>query len=380
MTRKEILKSAKRVVVKVGSSILCDEKGKFSRAHVHKICKEVLFLLEAKKECILVSSGAIACGMDMIHVAKRPTELPILQACAAIGQGKLMKVYEDFFVKQKHHTAQVLLTQDILHDRQRYLNTRNTFNALLDLGILPIVNENDTVVTDEIRFGDNDRLSAIVAQIVGADLLINLSNVAGVLDENKKTVSEVGSLRDLDSLQRMVFISKAEKTVGGMKSKLESARILMGSGIPMIIGDGKDFSILRKIMNAEDIGTLFIPFERRASSTRTWLIYSASPKGKVFLDQGAFEAISGRGKSLLSGGITNLEGHFKAGDAVQLLNEKGEEFARGLTNYSREELDKIRGKKSSEIEQALGYKFYDEVIHRDNLVLFKEKDGSHEGK
>jgi len=380
MTRKEILHSVKRVVVKVGSSILCDDKGNFSKACVIRICKELLFLLKEKKECILVSSGAIACGMDMIRVKKRPQELPLLQACAAIGQGKLMKVYEDFFVKKKYHTAQILLTQDILHDRQRYLNTRNTFNALLDLGILPIVNENDTVVTDEIRFGDNDRLSAIVSQIVGADLLINLSNVSGVLDQEQKVVSEVQTLKELENLKRMVFVSKAEKTVGGMKSKLDAARILMSSGIPMMIGDGKDFNILRRIFNSENVGTLFVPFKRRTSFTRTWLIYSASPKGKVFLDRGAFEAVWSRGKSLLPGGIINLEGHFKAGDAVRVLNEKGEEFARGLTNYSREELEKIQGKRSSEIEQLLGHKFYDEVIHRDNLVLLKEKDGDHESE
>ncbi|MBI4970568.1 MAG: glutamate 5-kinase [Candidatus Omnitrophica bacterium] len=378
MKRIDILKKTNRIVIKIGSSILCDSKGGFSRDAVIGVCKEILFLLKEKKEVILVSSGAIACGMDMIHVTKRPKELPLLQACAAIGQGKLMKVYEDFFVKKKYHTAQILLTQDIFYDRGRYLNTRNTFNALLELGVLPIVNENDTVVTDEIRFGDNDRLSSAVAQITGADLLINLSNVGGMLDFQKKVISEIGSESELDSLKNMVFESKAEKTVGGMKSKLDAAKILMSSGIPMIIADGKDFSILRKIFDGKNIGTLFIPFKQKASFTKTWLIYSASPKGKLILDSGAFDAVQHKGKSLLSGGISALEGHFKAGDAVRVMNEKGYEFARGLTNYSREELDKIRGRKSAEIEGVLGYKFYDEVIHRDNLVLLKDRAGEHD--
>lgn len=377
MTRKEILKNSKRIVVKVGSSILCGADGKFSRDCVNKIGKEILSLLKMKKECIIVSSGAIACGMDLIRVNKRPTELPLLQACAAIGQGKLMKVYEDFFVKKKFHTAQILLTQDIFHDRQRYLNTRNTFNALLELGILPIVNENDTVVTDEIRFGDNDRLSSAVAQITGADLLINLSNVGGVLDNDKNVVSQIGSEYELENLKKMIFESKAEKTVGGMKSKLDAAKILMSSGIPMIIADGKDFSILKKIVEGKNVGTLFVPFEQKASFVKTWLIYSSSPKGKLILDSGASDAIQNKGKSLLPGGIASLEGHFKAGDAVLVTTEKGRDIARGLTNYSREELDKIRGKKTADIEGTLGYKFYDEVIHRDNLALFKERGSDH---
>jgi len=372
--RKEILKNAKRIVIKIGSSILCDQKEEFSRDCVKKIAEEILFLLKSGKECVLVSSGAIACGMDMIGVKKRPKELPILQACAAIGQGKLMKYYEDFFVARKFHTAQILLTQDILHDRQRYLNTRNTFNALLGLGVLPVVNENDTVATDEIRFGDNDRLSASVSQITGADLLINLSNVPGVLDDDKNTILEISSASELENLKSMIFESKAEKTVGGMKSKLDAARTLMTSGVPMIIADGKDFKILRKIFDGKNEGTLFIPFMKRESFTRTWLAHSASPKGKIRVDAGAFEAIHNKGKSLLPGGINGLEGHFKAGDAVRIINAKGEEFARGLSNYSSEELNKIQGKKSSEIESVLGYKFYDEVVHRDNLILLKEGD------
>lgn len=374
MDRKEILKKTMRVVVKVGASILCDDSGKFSRECVNRIARELLALLKAGKECILVSSGAIACGMDMIHLRKRPAELPVLQACAAIGQGKLMKIYEDFFVKQKFHTAQVLLTQDILHDHERYLNVRNTFFSLLHLGVLPVVNENDTVVTDEIRFGDNDRLSAIVAQIVGADLLINLSNVNGLLNEKSAVIPSVNSLRDLDELKRHAFETKVEKTVGGMKSKLDAARILMSSGIPMMIANGKDFRILKKIFSGDELGTFFVPSQKKASLTKNWLIYSASPKGKIVVDEGAYEAIQNGGKSFLARGILQLEGHFKAGDAIRLTRSKGEEFARGLTNYSREELDKIRGKKSNEIEGVLGYKFYDEVIHRDNLVLLQESE------
>lgn len=371
LDRKKIISTAKKIVVKVGSSILCNDQGKFSSVCVEKVGKELLTLIKAKKECVLVSSGSVACGMDMLHIKRRPKELPMLQACAAIGQGKLMKIYESFFVKRKHHTAQILLTQDILNNRSRYLNTRNTLNTLLKLGAISIVNENDTVATEEIKFGDNDRLSVLVALIIGADLIINLSNVRGVLDANKEVISDVQSLTELDKLDKHLFDEKTATTVGGMKSKLDAAHTAMSSGVSMLIADGKDYKVLEKILKGEEVGTLFYPSQKKTSFTRSWLIHLSSPKGTIHLDKGAFEAIKNKGKSLLSSGIKSIDGKFKEGDVVRLVYSTKEEFSRGLTNYSSEDLNKIKGKQSKDIKAILGNQFYDEVIHRDNLVLLK---------
>ena len=258
MNRKSIVRQSKRIVVKIGSSILCDEKGFFSPSRVERISRQILVLLKADREVVLVSSGAIACGMDMLRLARRPKELPLLQACAAIGQGKLMKVYESYFVSKKIHTAQVLVTRDIFQERERYLNTRNTLDALLELKALPIVNENDTVATEEIRFGDNDQLSAVVSQTIKADLLINLSNVNGLLNEEGQVTSVIIGSHELKSARRWLFTSHKEKTVGGMASKLEAAGMLMKSGIPMIIANGHDSKIIQKILEGEDAGTLFL--------------------------------------------------------------------------------------------------------------------------
>ncbi len=369
ISRKQLIKQAKRIVVKVGSSILCDAKGHFSKTRAQIICSELSYLLKQNKKVVLVSSGSVACGMDMLHLKKRPSELPMLQACAAIGQGKLMKVYEDYFVKRKLHTAQMLLTQDILHDRMRYLNTRNTLLSLIKLRALPIVNENDTVATDEIKFGDNDRLSAMVALIMGADLVINLSNVEGVLGSNQRVIGSVSSSSELSKLTHHLFDEVNQKTVGGMKSKLEAARVLMQSGTPMIIADGKNGKILEQIINGEDVGTLFMPSDKKTSVTRSWLIHSASTKGLIQVDRGAYDALKNHGKSLLPSGIVSSRGNYKAGDAVQISYGAKNIFARGLTHFSSEEVKQIKKRKTSEIKDILGYKFYDEVVHRDNLVL-----------
>ena len=366
---KEKLKKAKRVVVKVGTSILTSKAGLFSKDEVERISQEILDILNEGYEVVLVSSGAIGCGMDVVGLKARPKELPALQACAAIGQGKLMKIYEDFFSKKKFHTAQVLLTRDGIQDRERYLNARNTFNALLRMRVLPVVNENDTVATEEIRFGDNDNLSAFVSALVEADLLVILSDVDGFYLKGKTRLDHVKSLGQIDKeLRAHLYTNDRAKTTGGMEAKLEAARLAMQSGVPMVIANGREKGVLRKVLAGESVGTWFHASEKKRALRKNWLAFSHT-KGDVEVDDGARKALVDRGKSLLPTGIRKVKGAFSLGDAVRIVDARGAEIGRGLANYGAEELEKIRGHRTDEIQKILGYKYYDEVIHRDNFVV-----------
>lgn len=362
-------REVKRLVVKVGTSILTSKSGHFSRPHVEKVSSEVLEVVKEGREVVLVSSGAIACGMDVLGLKARPRELPQLQACAAIGQGKLMKIYEDFFSRRDFHTAQVLLTRDGMEDRERYLNARNTLHALLRMGVLPIVNENDTVATEEIRFGDNDNLSAFVSSMVDADLLVILSDVEGFyLDGNRR----LETVRSIDQIQQdlkghLYRVDRA-KTKGGMEAKLEAARFAMQAGVPMVIANGLEPEIVRKILRGESVGTYFQAWEKRRNLRKNWLAFSQT-KGDIAVDEGARKAVVEQAKSLLPTGVVRVHGTFRMGDTVRLVDTKGHEIARGLVNYGHEELDKIKGQRTSRIPEILGYKYYDEVVHRDNLVV-----------
>ncbi len=360
---------AKRVVVKVGTSILTSKTGHFSKEHVEKIAEEIFGVLKQGYEIVLVSSGAIACGMDVLDMKSRPKELPKLQACAAIGQGKLMKIYEDFFAKRKFHTAQVLLTRDGIQDRERHLNIRNTLNTLIKMHVLPIVNENDTVATEEIRFGDNDNLSAFVSSLIGADLLIILSDVDGFYLEGKKRLETVQSLTQIDrELKGHLYHMERAKTTGGMEAKLEAARIAMQAGVPMVIANGFEAGILQKILAGQSVGTRFLAQERKRNLKKNWLAFSHA-KGDVQVDHGARKALIEQGKSLLPSGILKVHGSFGIGDAVRIVDSENKEVARGLVNYDNEELDKIKGIRTDKIREILGYKYYDEAVHRDNLVI-----------
>jgi len=363
------LKILKRVVVKVGTSILTDSSGQFSKEHAEKLCAQVLEALKMGREIVLVSSGAIASGMDVLGMKTRPKELPKLQACAAVGQGKLMRVYEEFFAKKGFHAAQVLLTRDGVEDRERYLNARNTLQTLLKMKILPIVNENDTVATEEIRFGDNDTLSALVGSLVEADLLLILSDVEGFYRKDKTLVRKVETVREIHhELRKHLFQNKREKTIGGMETKLEAARFLMQAGISMVVANGSDEHILAKILRGEDVGTWFSGGRTRRTQKKNWLAFSKTA-GDIHVDAGARKALAEGGKSLLPSGIVKISGTFGVGAVVRVLDTDGALIARGLTNYSFEELGKIKGLKTQEISKILGYKYYDEVIHRDNLVI-----------
>jgi len=362
-------KILRRVVVKVGTSILTDRSGQFSKERAEKLCVQILEALKMGREIVLVSSGAIASGMDVLGLKTRPKELPKLQACAAVGQGKLMRVYEEFFAKRGFHTAQVLLTRDGVEDRERYLNARNTLQTLLRMKILPIVNENDTVATEEIRFGDNDTLSALVGSLVEADLLLILSDVEGFYRRDKTLVKKVETVHQIhQDLRKHLFQNKREKTTGGMETKLEAARFLMQAGIPMVVANGSDEHVLAKILEGKDVGTWFSGVPERRAQKKNWLAFSKT-SGDIHVDAGARKALAEGGKSLLPSGIVRISGEFGIGAIVRVLDADGVLIARGLTNYSFEELDKIKGLKTQEIHKALGYKYYDEVIHRDNLVI-----------
>jgi glutamate 5-kinase len=306
---------------------------------------------------VLVSSGAIGCGMKTMGFKKRPQELKTLQACAAIGQGKLMKAYEDLFSEFGYHTGQVLLTRNGFQDRARCLNVRHTIQELVRLRAVPIINENDTVSTEEIRFGDNDTLSVCVAELIEADLLILLSDVDGVYAGGRAgdVISRVDQLSEVDELFQHVFNrEKKVVTAGGMQTKLEVAKRAMRSGI------------------SKKIGTLFVtPKTERRGFKKNWLTDLTQAHGNIQVDDGAYKALLQGGKSLLPSGVRELDGHFKAGDSVRVSTEEGKTFARGIVNYSKEELSRIKGKRTSDIAAILGYKHHDEVIHRDNLVILE---------
>ncbi len=369
-------KKVRRIILKVGTSMLTTAKGHFSLSSVQQLVDQIAHLRSKGKECIVVSSGAIACGMDTLRLSIRPKALPGLQACAAIGQGKLMKAYEDAASKHGFHTAQILLTRDALHDRLRYLNFRNTLNSLLSFEVLPIVNENDTVSTDEIRFGDNDMLSALVATVVQPDLLVLLTDVSGLINRStRERIPHILSISELDhAVKNHIYDEAKQHTVGGMFAKLKAVRVAMQSGVPSIMADGKSECILEDILSGKDCGTWFIPTKSRMKARKQWLAYNAKVKGVLAVDGGAFDALVGAGKSLLASGIKRVEGNFKEGDIVSLCDQRGHEFARGLVNYSYEDLCKIMGKKTQEIRAILEGTPYQEVIHRDNLAVLLEKE------
>lgn len=363
------LKHVKRIVVKVGTSVLVAGGGKLSKRRIDAVAGEVLNLLNEGREVVMVTSGAIACGMEALGLKARPKELPKLQACAAIGQGKLMKIYEDYFSRRHFHTAQILLTRDGLQDRERYLNARNTLNALLRMRILPIVNENDTVATEEIRFGDNDILSALVSSLIAADLLVILSDVDGFYLKDKTRLGTIHSLSQIESeLKEHLYTVQREKTRGGMEAKLEAACFAMQAGVPMVIASGLGTGVLAKILGRESVGTWFYANERKRTQRKNWLAFSHT-KGDIEIDEGAVKAVVHGGKSLLPSGIVKTSGSFQLGDAVRVLGPRGQEIGRGLVNYAQEEIERIRGRKTDEIQGVLGYKDYDEVVHRDNFVI-----------
>ena len=371
--RRKILGKSRRIVVKVGSSILASvEKGLLYDVFSH-LTKEISDLKRQGYEIVLVSSGAIAAGMEKLGYKTRPQAITQKQATAAVGQTRLMKIYEDYFSRYQQMVAQILLTHDDLSHRRRFLNARNTLLTLLELGIIPIINENDTVVVDEIKFGDNDNLSALITNLIGADLLIILTDIDGLCDSDPRVNPHarcIPLVEEIDAdLEGIVGETKSEISVGGMISKIQAARKASRFGIPTVVARGNKEGVLHQILKGKEIGTLILPKRDALSSRKHWIAFNPKPKGDVIVDDGAKKAVVQKGKSLLPSGVMKIRGNFNRGDLVTCLGPRGKEFARGLVNYSATELEKIRGLRSNQIESTLGYKYSDEVIHRDDLVV-----------
>lgn len=355
---KQLEENYKRIVVKIGSSLLCSDNNLDFKI-LHNITDQITNLVKMDKEVIIVSSGAIALGMHILGLKSRPKGLPYLQAVAAIGQNELMDVYRQVFKKKVLNCAQVLLTWEDFDERRRYLNAKNTLSTLLKLKSIPIINENDTVSTDEIKFGDNDRLSALVSNLISADILIILSDVDGLLEKDGKTVRK--TVYEINSqIKELACPTDKKICVGGMVTKIEAAKIAIDSGIPCVVANGRSNNVIMRILkepNAGDTWTLFVPKKGNLSAKKRWIVFGAKPKGKITVDEGAKVALINK-KSLLSVGIIALEGIFEAGDIVSVQDLLGCEFARGKVSISSKQLDKVKGRR-----------FDKEVIHRDNIVI-----------
>ena len=371
--RHHLLRKARLIVVKVGSSVLVEKGIGLDLVAFSKLAKEISQLHGDSQKIILVTSGAIAAGMEKLEHKKKPHSMPHIQAAAAVGQPYLMKIYQDCFSNYHKKVAQVLLTHDDLNNRHRYLNARNTFLTLLNLGFIPIVNENDTVAVEEIKFGDNDNLSALVTSLVSADLLIILSDIGGLYDHDPKSADKAKLIHLVENIDRDIVNCATESRnpwcVGGMASKIEAARKAVRFGVSTVVANGKVEGILNRILDGEEVGTLFLPLTDRLSSRKQWIAYGLKPTGHIVVDEGAKKAIVSHGKSLLPTGVIDIRGDFERGDAVCCFDVRGFEFARGLVNYNDDELRVIKGRKSQEIEGIIGYRYTDEIIHRDDLVV-----------
>lgn len=372
--RQEIAAAASTIVVKVGTRVLTHENGTLNESQIAALSEQLHAIASQGRRVVLVSSGAVGAGMSELGLKKRPTDLSRLQAIAAIGQAKLIETYNRSIRPHGRQAAQVLLTADDLQDRKRYLNVRNTLLSLLECGAIPIINENDTVAVDELMatFGDNDRLAALVTCLLGAPLLIILSDVAGLYDGDPAlpTSRRIETVRQVD--ETVFAYAQSHKTglsKGGMSSKLNAARIVTTAGENVIIASGRQPTVLTQLLQGEAVGTLFLAQGRAVSPWKRWIAFSNRPSGRIVLDQGACQAIVQQGRSLLAIGILRREGEFEKGDIVAICDQQGRELARGLSNYPAADIDRIQGHNSTEIPAILGYRSYDEVIHRDNLVV-----------
>lgn len=370
---RRALPKVKRLVVKVGSGLISSSSAGLLPDRIAALADEMAELVKDGKEVVLVSSGAIASGMARLGLTRRPRSIPEKQAAAAVGQSALMWHYEQAFARFGIRVAQVLLTQEDISERRRYLNARNTLLVLLGFHVLPIVNENDTVAVEEIKVGDNDNLAALVAHLIDADLLVLLTDVDGLYTGDPRRDPGARRLETVEAvteeIQRLVWAAEGRVSVGGMSTKLEAAQKVTSSGIPMVIASGRESGMLPRVLRGEPVGTYFAPRGDRLAARKRWIAFAAPPQGRLTVDAGARNALTERGKSLLPSGVVDVEGEFHAGEVVSLSEPDGKEFARGLTNYDAVELRKIQGAKTSALEELLGYKSFDEVIHRDNLVL-----------
>ncbi len=362
----------KRLVIKIGSNILASAEQGLNTRRLSAITKDISQAVDNGCEVVMVSSGAVAAGLKKLGLKQKPHDIKLQQAAAAIGQSSLMWAYEDNFARFDKKVAQVLLTRDDIADRMRYINAKNTLFTLMSYGVIPLINENDPIAIDEMKFGDNDMLAALVAGLVEADMLIILSDVEGLYSKDPKYKS-ARIIKRVDKItydiEKLAGGSGSSVGTGGMYSKILAAKQAVDHGIPVVIMNGRKSGLLEKLLNGKEVGTHFEPKKQRLSSRKGWIAYGVRSRGAIYLDDGAINALTNLGRSLLPSGINKVEGDFQVGDYIRCLNRDGKKIAKGLTNYSSEDLNSIKGKKTSEIEKLLGYKYSDEVIHRDNLVV-----------
>ena len=372
------LQAARRIVVKVGTSTLTHPNGKLNFSRIEGLVRELADAVNAGKQILLVSSGAVGAGMDRLGWKEKPKTIPEKQAAAAVGQGILMHTYEKLFAEYGQVVAQVLLTREDSVNRRRYANSRNTLLTLLNIGVIPIINENDAVSIDELKIGDNDTLSANVAAIVDADVLIILSDVEGVYSANPQTDPQARLLPEIadvtPEVEAMCGGAGTMRGTGGMLTKMAAARMAMNSGIVMVIASGGRDGAVQSILAGKPIGTLFPPRQNRLQFRKRWLAFGARIKGRLKVDKGCAQALLSNGSSLLAAGVKEVDGNFEQGSTVSILNPEGWEIARGLVNYSTDDVRKIMGAHTHEIAEILGHKPYDEVVHRDNLVLLSRHE------
>jgi glutamate 5-kinase len=363
------------VVVKIGSAVLTGARG-LDRVMIHRLSDQIVDLKAQNREIVIVSSGAVASGVRKIGLSERPVAIPQKQAAAAVGQTVLMQAWEDAFDKFDQLVAQVLLTGDDLTHRSRYLNAGNTLETLLDWGIVPIINENDTVAVEEIKFGDNDRLSAMIAGLVGADLLVSLTDTEGLYDCDPRANPGARLIPVVQRIDAKLLACAAPLAgavgTGGMLSKVQAAKRALSSGIPAVIAPGRERDVLLRLFAGEPLGTVFLPRKKLYHGKKQWLACLSKPAGEVVLDRGASRALQSGGKSLLPIGIREIRGNFGVGAPIRCLDESGRVIGMGLSNYRSGEIERIMGRHTEEIEALLGYRHSDEVIHRNNFVLADE--------
>lgn len=371
--RRDFLRKAKRVVIKVGSAVLTGEEG-LDRDVMDGLARQLADLQRQGREVILVSSGAVAAGRKKLQMSRKSQNMKEKQAVAAIGQSNMMRCYEDIFDSYNQQVAQILLTRHDLSNRDRYLNVRNTIFTLLEWGIIPIINENDTVSVEELRFGDNDTLGAMITNLIEADIFVCLTDVEALFTSNPTVDPKAEKVRTVARVNRKVEAMAGNVLsalgTGGMQSKIKAAGMVAAGGGCSFIGPGRQSDVVDRLFGGDDVGTFFLPKEEKMQNRKHWIAYTLEPKGQLVIDSGAGRALTEGGKSLLPSGIVEVRGRFGVGAPVHCLDEQGKAIAAGLVNYRAVDIDKIKGARTSEIEKTLGFKDSDEVIHRDNLVIF----------
>jgi glutamate 5-kinase len=367
------LRDVRRIILKIGTSVLLDSDKRISTAKAESFARQIKAIKNMGVGVIVVSSGAIACGMEIMGLSRKPKEMAKKQALASVGQIVLMKMYMDAFSRVGLNASQILLTHEDTKSRSRCLNLLNTIDTLLTMNVVPVINENDTLSFKEIMFGDNDNLSALIAQITNADLLFLLSDVDGLYEKDPNRFPDARLIKTIgkidESVEKLAGDTRSEKSIGGMKSKIEAAKKASQYGIPTRLVRGDIEDVIPRVLRGEEIGTLFLARKKRLPRKKCWIAFAFKPKGRLWLDEGAEKAITKRGKSLLPSGIIRVEGDFARGECVEISNKSGKLVGRGIANYSSSDVAQIKGSKSIEIEKKLGYKYTEEVVHRDNMVV-----------